>query len=284
MNDEQYAWRPILAVSFCIQGFEIVVRGMDELHLEHVCAAICEDHGEVFRGIPEAILLETIRKPAESEGKFIRQTGGSGNYGHVKLRVEPRPEGTGFQFFNELPDSLLPDEYAIAAEAGVREAASGGVVFGHELVDLEATLFDASFHDTDSNAMAFQIAGSMAFKEAARKASPVLLEPMMAVEFLVDLAILDEAVSELNARRGRIETIQPHGGFMEITALVPLSEMLTSSRHGRPDYEMQFARYEPMPRRPENSSEDGPAVTSDLPKFPHLRNRYAAAQPDIDFD
>jgi elongation factor G len=282
MHDERYAWRPILALPFCLQAFDILAKGMDELHLEEVCAAICKDQGEAFDGKPEVILLETIRKTAEGEGKYIRQTGGSFNYGHVKLRLEPRPEGSGFNFINKLPASLLPDVYAYAAEAGVREASARGVLFGHEVVDVEATLFGASYHETDSNAMAFQVAGSMAFKEAARKASPVVLEPMMAVKFLVDLANVAETVFELNARRGRIESIEPHDGFMEITAIVPLSEVLRSSKYGRPDYPMRFARYESTRNPPDTFGEEGAGVTANLPRSPHPENRYAAAQPDID--
>jgi translation elongation factor EF-G len=277
MSSGQNSARPILALSFPFRGAEVVIKTTDELELRAFYAAICSEDAEAIE--PKVILLETIRRTAEGEGKYIRQTGGSGNYGHVKLRVEPRPEGTGFQFFNELPDSLLPDEYAIAAEAGVREAASGGVLFGHEVVDLEATLFDASFHDIDSHAMAFQIAGSMAFKEAARKASPVLLEPMMAVEFMVDLANVADTVSELNARRGRIESIEPHGGCMQIKAIAPLSEMLFSSQHGRPDYPMRFLRYEPTRQPPEKFGEDGAGVTANLPKSPHLESRSAAVKP-----
>jgi elongation factor G len=179
---------------------------------------------------------------------------------------------------------VLPSEYAAAAEAGIRQAARGGVLFGYEIVDVKATLFDASYHETDSNCMAFQIAGSMAFKNAARKASPVLLEPMMAVEFMVDLANVADTVSELNARRGRIENMEPHNECVEIKTHVPLSEMLRSSKYGRPEYPMQFVRYEPTRFPPEKLGDDGVGVTANLPKFPHLGNRSAAVQPVIDFD
>jgi elongation factor G len=284
MDDERFVLRPILAVSFCLDGFDIVARGMDELDLEQVCTAICSDHGEVFASEPKVVLLESIRVSAESEGKYIRQTAGLGNYGHVKLHLEPRPEGTGFRFANQLPETQLPGEYAAAVEAGIGEAACGGVLFGYEIVDVKATLIDASYHETDSNAMAFQIAGAMAFKEAAKKASPVLLEPMMAVDFLVDLTNVADTVSELNARRGRIQNIEPHAGLMEIKALVPLREMLRSSRHGRPDYPMHFARYEPTREPPGKFGEGSAGVTANLPKSPRLGSRYAAVQPDIDFN
>ena len=168
--------RPILEVSFSVSGFVIVARGVDELHLQEICTAICSDQGEVFDGKPKVILLETICKGVVGEGKYIRQTGGSGNYGHIRLRLEPRPEGTGFGFANELPESTLPSEYAVAAERGVREAAFSGVLFGYEVTDVKVTLIDASHHEMDSNPMAFQIAGSLAFKEAAKKAGPVVLE------------------------------------------------------------------------------------------------------------
>ena len=276
--------RPILTVSFYVQGFEIVATGTDESRLEEVCAAICSDMGEPFDGKPTVILLETIRKPAEAEGKYIRQTGGLGNYGHVKLRLEPLGEGQGFEFVNEVPEAILPGPYAAATEKGIREAARTGVLCGYQMVAVKATLFDGSYHEIDSNPMAFQIAAAMAFKEAAKMASPILLEPMMSVELMADLAIVGEIVSDLNARRGRIESMDPYAGFLEITALVPLREMLRSSKYGRPDYSMEFARYEATRLPRDGFDEGGIGVTADLPNAPHLGRSSAAVQPDIDFD
>jgi elongation factor G len=276
--------RPILEVSFSVSDFEIVARGMDELHLQKICTAICSDQHEVFDGKPKVILLETICKSAVAEGKYIRHAGGSGNYGHVRLRLEPRPEGAGFEFASELLESTLPSEYAVAAERGVREAAFSGVLLGYEVTDVKATLIDASHHEMDSNPMAFQIAGSLAFKEAAKKASPVVLEPIMAVKFMADLTSVQETVAELNARRGRIENMESYAGWLEIAALVPLLEMLNSSKYGRPDYPMEFARYERTRCPPDRFGEDGIGVTANLPKLPHTGRRSAAVQPDIAFD
>lgn len=278
---------PILAVSFPLHGAGIVVKGMDELHLLAVCHAICKGMNQSVDLEPAVILRETIRKTAEGEGKYIRQMGGFGNYGHVKLRLEPlepRREGEGFEFLNELPVAMLPVEFAAAAEMGIRQAARVGVLCGHEVTAVKATLIGGSFHETDSNPMAFQIAGSMAFKEAAKKAVPVVLEPMMSVEMTVSLASMAETVSELNARQGRIEKMEPYAECIEISAFVPLREMLSSSKYGRPDYPMEFARYEQTRFPPDKFGEDGAGVTANLPKFPHPGRRSAAVQPDIAFD
>jgi elongation factor G len=274
--------RPILAVSFPLHGAQIVVKGMDELHLLAVCDAICKGANQFVDLEPTVILQETIRKAAEGEGKYIRHTGGFGNYGHVRLLLEPK--GEEFEFQNELPVAMLPGEFAAAAEMGIRQAAFAGVLHGHEVTDVKVTLIGGSFHEIDSNPMAFQIAGSMAFKEAAKKASPVVLEPMMMVKFMVDLASVQETVGELNARGGRIESMEPHAASLEISAFVPLREMLSSSKYGRPDYPMEFARYEQMSFPPDKFGEDGAGVTANLPKFPHPGRRAAAVQPDIAFD
>ena len=279
MSDARKPERPILTVSFYLSGTEIEARGMDELRLEEFCSAICRDKGEVYDGEPKVILLEALRNAAEGEGKYIRQTGGSGNYGHVKLRLEPKGEGEGFEFLNEVPEAVLPGEYADAAETGIREAALGGVLFGHEVAYVRATLIDGSFHETDSNPTAFQIAGSMAFKEAAKKASPVLLEPVMNILAVVPETLAGNILEDVNARGGRVEAIKPHErGMTSIEGIVPLRELLRSSFFGRPRYGMRFARYEVTSERSGKSGGDllGSGVRN--PQRPVLGHGSAAAE------
>jgi elongation factor G len=205
-------------------------------------------------GEPKVAFRETIRKTAEAEGKYIRQTGGSGNYGHVKIRLEPNEPGKGFEFINEITGGVVPKEYIKPTEQGIREALHNGVLAGYEMVDFKAVLYDGSYHDVDSNEMAFKIAGSMAYKEAAKKASPVLLEPMMAVEVTVPEEHMGTIIGDINSRRGRIEGMEHSGGSQVIKAMVPLKEMfgyvndIRSSTQGRASYSMQFARYEEAPR------------------------------------
>ena len=278
MSEGRRTERAALAVSFCLRGAEIVVKGVDEPHLEEVCAAICGGMKEVANIVPQVILLETVRRAADGEGKYIRQTGGSSNYGHVKLRLEPKGEGQGFEFVNEVPHGLLPGEYAAAAETGVHEAALGGVLFGHEVVDVKATLIDGSFHETDSNPMAFQIAGSMAFKEAARKASPVLLEPVMAVEAVIAETQYRELLQDINARHGRIEAVEWGNNSGAFKALVPLRETLRSSAGGRLPYPMRFARYEPVLNPHGEFGGDVLGVGVRNPRLPNLNSGRAEAE------
>jgi elongation factor G len=205
-------------------------------------------------GEPRVAFRETIRKTAEAEGKYIRQTGGSGNYGHVKIRLEPNEPGKGFEFIDAIRGGVVPKEYIKPTEQGIKEALHNGVLAGYEMVDFKATLYDGSYHDVDSNEMAFKIAGSMAFKEAARKASPVLLEPVMAVEVTVPEEYMGTIIGDINSRRGRIEGMEHAAGSQVIKAMVPLKEMfgyvneIRSSTQGRASYSMQFARYEEAPR------------------------------------
>jgi elongation factor G len=205
-------------------------------------------------GKPQVAYRETIRKQAEAEGKYIRQTGGSGQYGHVKLRVEPNEKGKGFEFVNEIVGGSVPREYIKPVEQGIREAMEGGVLAGYELVDIKASLYDGSYHEVDSNEMAFKIAASMGFKEAARKASPVLLEPIMSVEVVVPEEFMGVIIGDLNSRRGRIEGIDHRAGSQVIKALVPLAEMfgyatnMRSNTQGRATFSMHFAHYDEAPR------------------------------------
>ena len=234
---------------------QTIISGMGELHLEILVDRMKREHKvEANVGEPRVAFRETIRKIAEAEGKYIRQTGGSGNYGHVRIRLEPNEPGKGFEFVNEIKGGVVPKEYIKPTEQGIREALHGGVLAGYEVVDFKAVLYDGSYHDVDSNEMAFKIAGSMAFKEAAKKASPVLLEPMMAVEVTVPEEHMGTIIGDINSRRGRIEGMEHLGGSQVIKAMVPLKEMfgyvndIRSSTQGRASYSMQFAHYEEAPR------------------------------------
>src|ERR1700677_5140091 len=204
-----------------------ILCGMSESHLEVICDRLLREF-ELQLDIdkPTVIYLETVRKSVEAEGKYIRRTGGSGNYGHVKIRVEPNEAGKGFAFINDIKGGVVPREYIKPTEEGIREALQGGVLAGYEIVDVKATLFDGSYHEVDSNEMAFKIAGSMAFKEAARKATPIVLEPFMAVDVTVKEEFLGATMGDLNSRRGRIDSIAEDAGSAVVHAIGPLSEML----------------------------------------------------------
>jgi len=234
---------------------QTIISGMGELHLEILVDRMRREHKvEANVGEPKVAFRETIRKKAEAEGKYIRQTGGSGNYGHCKLRVEPNEPGKGYEFVNEIKGGVVPKEYIKPIDQGVQGAMELGILAGYPLVDVKVTLFDGSYHEVDSNEMAFKFAGSIAFKDAVRKASPVLLEPVMAVEVTVPEEFMGTIIGDINSRRGRIEGMEHAGGSQLIKAIVPLKEMfgyvndIRSSTQGRASYSMQFARYEEAPR------------------------------------
>jgi elongation factor G len=234
---------------------QTIISGMGELHLEIIVDRMMREFSvEANVGKPQVAYRETIRKHAEAEGKYIRQTGGRGQYGHVKIRLEPQQPGTGYEFVNDIVGGVVPREYIKPVDQGIREAMEGGVLAGYEMVDVKAILHDGSYHEVDSNEMAFKIAGSMAFKEAARKASPVLLEPVMSVEVVVPEEYMGDIIGDLNSRRGRIEGMEHRAGSQVIKAIVPLAEMfgyathMRSSTQGRATYSMHFARYEEAPR------------------------------------
>ena len=234
---------------------QTIISGMGELHLEILVDRMKREHKvEANVGEPKVAFRETIRKMAEAEGKYIRQTGGSGNYGHCKLRIEPNAPGAGYEFINDVKGGAVPKEYIKPIDQGVQGAIELGILAGYPLVDIKVTLFDGSYHDVDSNEMAFKFAGSIAFKEAARKASPVLLEPVMAVEVTVPEEHMGTIIGDINSRRGRIEGMEHVAGSQVVKAIVPLKEMfgyvndIRSSTQGRASYSMQFARYEEAPR------------------------------------
>ena len=234
---------------------QTIISGMGELHLLILLDRMKREHKvEANVGEPKVAFRETIRKESEAEGKYIRQTGGSGNYGHCKIRLGPNEAGKGYEFINDIKGGSIPKEFIKPIDQGIREALDGGILAGYPVVDVIVTLYDGSYHDVDSNEMAYKIAGSMAFKEAARKASPVLLEPVMAVEVTVPEDFVGTIIGDINSRRGRIESLEHAAGSQLVKAIVPLKEMfgyvndIRSSTQGRASYSMQFARYEEAPR------------------------------------
>jgi elongation factor G len=234
---------------------QTIISGMGELHLEIIVDRMMREYKvEANVGKPQVAYRETIRRNSEAEGKYIRQTGGRGQYGHAKIRIEPNEPGKGYEFINEVVGGSVPREFIKPIDQGIKEAMEGGVLAGYEMVDVKAILYDGSYHDVDSNEMAFKIAGSMAFKEAARKASPVLLEPVMSVEVVTPEDYAGVIMGDLSSRRGRIEGMEHRAGSQVIKAIVPLAEMfgyathMRSSTQGRAEYSMHFARYEEAPR------------------------------------
>ena len=234
---------------------QTIISGMGELHLEIIVDRLKREYNvEANVGKPQVAYRETVRKPAKGEEKYARQTGGRGQYGHAVLEIEPNPPGEGFEFVNEIVGGAIPREYIPAVEKGVVEAMEGGILAGYEMVDIRVRLVFGSYHEVDSSEMAFKIAGSIAFKEAAKKASPVLLEPVMKVEVVTPEEHMGSVTGDLSSRRGRIEGMTSRPGTQIITAMVPLAEMfgyetdLRSMTQGRASSTMHFARYEETPK------------------------------------
>jgi elongation factor G len=234
---------------------QTILSGMGELHLEILVDRMVREFGVAANiGKPQVAYRETIRQRAEADGKFIRQTGGHGQYGHVKIVLEPAPAGSGFEFVNEIVGGSIPREYISPVEDGVRQALDTGVLAGYEVVDVKVTLIDGSYHEVDSSEMAFKIAGSIALKEAARKAKPVLLEPIMKVEVVVPEEYMGSVTGDLHSRRGRIEATENRLGSTIIQCKIPLSEMfgystdLRSMTQGRATSSMHFSHYDEAPK------------------------------------
>jgi len=232
---------------------QTIIAGMGELHLEIIVDRLLREFKvEANVGNPQVAYKEGITTTAEAEGKYVKQSGGRGQYGHVKLRVEPN-EGKGYEFVNKIVGGVVPKEYIPAVDEGIQEAMHSGVVGGYPVLDMKVTLYDGSYHDVDSSEMAFKIAGSMGFKEAMQKANPVLLEPIMKVEVTVPEEYMGDVMGDINSRRGRIEGMESRNGLQVINGYVPLSEMfgyatdLRSNTQGRGNYTMQFDHYEPVP-------------------------------------
>ncbi len=234
---------------------QTIISGMGELHLDIIVDRMKREFSvDATVGKPQVAYRETIRKEVEAEGKFIRQTGGHGQYGHCWLRLEPQEPGTGFSFENKIVGGVIPKEFIGPVQAGVEAAMEDGVVAGYPMVDIKVTVFDGSYHDVDSSEMAFKVAGSMAFKAGAKKADPVLLEPYMKVEVDVPEQYMGDVIGGLNSRRGRIDGMETENGDSRIKGFVPLSEMfgyatdLRSTTQGRGTFTMTFDHYEEVPK------------------------------------
>jgi elongation factor G len=280
---------PTIQIKSVPTNGQTILSGMSDLHLEATCDRILHEFNiKLDIGELSVIYLETIRRRAEGEGKYIRQTGGSGNYAHCKLRIEPNGPDKGYEFISNIKDHAIPTQYITPIDEGVQKALETGILAGHPMVDIKVTLFDGSYHEVDSNEMAFKIAASIAFKDAARKARPVWLEPVMAVEVTVPEEYIGTIISDLNSRRGRIEAMQPAAaGSQVINATVPFAEMIgygreiRSSTQGRAFHSMRFARYEAVPR-PEESGDDYPYVAAKKPTGPKPGSDSAAASLDAE--
>ena len=245
---------PSFRVSTDEESGQTIIAGMGELHLEIIVDRMKREFSvEANVGAPQVAYRETIRKTIEQEGKFVRQSGGRGQYGHVYLRIEPQEPGAGYEFVNDIVGGVVPREYIPAVDKGVQEQMENGVIAGFPVVDVKVTLYDGSYHDVDSSEMAFKIAGSMCFKEGAQKAKPVLLEPVMKVEVVTPEEYMGDVMGDLNSRRGLVQGMDDSPSGKQIKAEVPLSEMfgyatdLRSATQGRATYSMEFAKYNEVP-------------------------------------
>jgi len=246
---------PTFKVSTDEETGQTIISGMGELHLEIIIDRLLREFKIAANvGRPQVAYRETITEEAEGEGRFIRQTGGHGMYGHAKLRVYPLTDGTDFEFSDEIRQGAIPKEFIKPVEIGARESMERGVLAGYPLLGVGVTLFDGSYHDVDSSEIAFKVAGSMAFSNAAEKAAPVLLEPVMEVEAVTPEEYLGDVIGDLNRRRGRVINMEPRAGFQVVSVYVPLAEMfgyatdLRSATQGRATYTMQFDHYDEVPR------------------------------------
>ena len=259
---------PTFRVSTNHETGQTIISGMGELHLEIIVDRMLREFKvEANIGKPQVVYKETIRKPVRAEGRFIRQTGGHGQYGHCWIEVEPLPPGSGYEFESAIVGGVIPKEYIPAIDAGVRDAMNTGVIAGYQVIDVKVRLVDGSYHEVDSSEIAFKVAGSIAFKEAMKKADPVLLEPIMKVEVTTPEEYLGDIIADLNSRRGHIEGMEARLGAQVISAFVPLSEMfgyateLRSRSQGRAVYSMQFDHYSEVPRSIQDRISSG--ITTD---------------------
>jgi elongation factor G len=234
---------------------QTILSGMGELHLEIIVDRLMREFKvEANVGKPQVAYRETISKKVKVEGKFVRQSGGRGQYGHVWLELEPQEPGAGYEFIDAIKGGVVPREYIPAVDKGIKEAMDTGVLAGFPVVDIKVSLIDGSYHDVDSSEMAFKIAGSMGFKEGCAKASPVLLEPIMSVEVVVPEEHMGDVIGDLNSRRGRIMGMESRAGAQVISSMVPLATMfgyatdLRSATQGRATYTMTFHHYEQVPK------------------------------------
>lgn len=234
---------------------QTIIAGMGELHLEIIVDRLLREFKvEANVGNPQVAYKETIRKSVKSEGKYIRQSGGKGQYGHCWIEIEPKERGTGYEFVNKIVGGVIPKEYIPAVDAGIQSAMNNGVLAGYPVVDVKVTLYDGSYHEVDSSEMAFKVAASMAFKEGMKKADPVILEPIMKVVVTVPEDYMGDVIGDLNSRRGRIEGMEARAGAQVIHAYVPLAEMfgyataLRSRSQGRGVFSMEISHFEEVPK------------------------------------
>ncbi|KKP98744.1 MAG: Elongation factor G [Parcubacteria group bacterium GW2011_GWC2_36_17] len=246
---------PTLRIKVDQETGETIIAGMGELHLEIIVDRMKREFKvEANVGAPQVAFKETIKKEAEAEGKYIKQSGGRGQYGHCRLRVAPLEKGKGFEFINEIRGGVIPQEYIPAVQKGVKEVIERGVLAGFPMQDIQVTLYDGSFHEVDSNEAAFKIAGSMAFQEAARRAGLILLEPIMKVEVITPADFMGDVTGDINSKRGKIEKMEDRGIMKVIGAHIPLAKMfgyatqIRSMSQGRASYSMEFSHYEEVPR------------------------------------
>jgi elongation factor G len=235
---------------------QTIIAGMGELHLEIIVDRMKREFKvDANVGRPQVAYRETIKKTQEAESKYIRQTGGRGQYGHVILTVEPQEPGKGYEFVNKIVGGVIPREYIPAIDKGIKEAMTSGVLAGYPVVDIKVTVIDGSYHEVDSSEMAFKIAGSMAFKDACKKANPVILEPIMKTEVIVPEDYMGDVIGDLNSRRGKISSMDSKNKLQHIKANVPLAEMfgysttLRSLTQGRGNYSMEPSHYEEVPKQ-----------------------------------
>ncbi len=234
---------------------QTIIAGMGELHLQIIVDRLLREFKvEANVGAPQVAYKETIRKKWDQDTKYKRQSGGSGQYGHVKIIVEPNESGKGYEFVNAVVGGAIPKEFIPAVDTGIQGAMQAGVLAGYPVVDVKVTLYDGAYHEVDSSEMAFRIAGSMAFKEAMRNADPVLMEPIMKVSVIVPDDYMGDVIGDLNGRRGQIQGMEPRNGATQIDAFVPLSNMfgyatdLRSRTQGRGQYTMEPSHYEEIPK------------------------------------
>jgi elongation factor G len=246
---------PTFKVHTDVETNQVIIRGMGELHLEIIVDRLVREFGVAANvGKPQVAYREAITRAADAEGKHVRQSGGKGQYGHVKMRFEPLTDGKEFEFVNDIVGGSIPKEFIKPVEQGIKEAMTRGILAGYPMTGVRAVLYDGSYHDVDSSEMAFKIAGSLAFQEGAKKAGPILLEPMMDVEAVTPEEYSGDVMGDLSRRRGKIQQMEDRGGAKAIRAFVPLSEMfgyatqLRSMTQGRASYTMQFSSYEAAPR------------------------------------
>ena len=267
----------------------VIIHGMGELHLQIICERLVHEFNvPLDLEKPKVTYLENIRQPSEAEAKYIRRVGGRSQYAHVKLNLGPAEPDSRYQFANESPDGALPHRFVEAIDSGVQEALKAGVLAGHEIVDVRVALRDGSYHVTDSSDMAFKIAASTALKEAARKAKPVVLEPLMSIKVFTQGHMADLIVEDLTSRRGRIERIDSTGTSAVIHAVAPLAELLGYHSHllamtKRSSSDIQFARYERVTDKGDSGA-DEIGVPAGNPTRPRPRNGLGVAKPNEQFD